>query len=563
MSLANSLREAKGGACPPFLRSYEETLGLLARTWKDRWTETSFSPEGKRALLRAFSLYEESFRARPGAYWTGINAATLALLLKKTRLSYRLAGEVAAICERKLKTTTGEESYWLLATLGEAALVRGNVDVARGWYEETRHVAGHRWGDIASTRRNASLLADRWNIDWKEFQESFAVPPVVVFCGHMVDLPDRSQPRFPVSIAPRIKRAIAARLHSIAPGFAYSSPANGGDLLFLECALSGKLETHIVLPSSPEIIKKHCEAYPGTPSWASRFKRVIRQADSCTVTSEESYLDDLNLLEYSNQVLHGLALEKADRLGTRLVPMALWDGRPGDGMAGTATVVKFWRERGLKVEIINPLDFLDEPAVVSRADEKPKQRKSVGNKCGATQTKAILFADAVHFSRLQESQIPAFVREFLEIIGGLTRRAGKAIAFKNTWGDGFFFVFNNIRDAGLFAMDLAERINGTPWNRLGLPESLNLRIALHAGPVFPFLDPITGLQNFLGSHVNRAARMEPITPPGLVYTTQAFASLALAQGITEFRCEYVGRVPLAKSFGIFPLYHLRRAQVSA
>jgi len=105
----------------------EETLGLLARTWKDRWTETSFSPEGKRALLRAFSLYEESFRARPGAYWTGINAATLALLLKKTRLSYRLAGEVAAICERKLKTTTGEESYWLLATLGEAALVRGEL----------------------------------------------------------------------------------------------------------------------------------------------------------------------------------------------------------------------------------------------------------------------------------------------------------------------------------------------------------------------------------------------------------------------------------------------------
>jgi hypothetical protein len=46
--------------------------------------------------------------------------------------------------------------------------------------------------------------------------------------------------------------------------------------------------------------------------------------------------------------------------------------------------------------------------------------------------------------------------------------------------------------------------------------------------------------------------------PGRVYASQTFAALSIAQGITDFKCDYVGHVPLAKDYGSFPLYHLRR-----
>jgi hypothetical protein len=62
-----------------------------------------------------------------------------------------------------------------------------------------------------------------------------------------------------------------------------------------------------------------------------------------------------------------------------------------------------------------------------------------------------------------------------------------------------------------------------------------LRIALHAGPVYSCIDPVTGNPNYIGSQVSHAARIEPVTPPGQVYASQAFAALAAAQRVTVGR----------------------------
>ena len=102
-------------------------------------------------------------------------------------------------------------------------------------------------------------------------------------------------------------------------------------------------------------------------------------------------------------------------------------------------------------------------------------------------------------------------------------------------------------------------VANTDWTRYSLSAELNLRIALHAGPVYEFDDPITGERSYGGTHVNRAARMEPITPWGQVYASEAFAALAAAQGVTHFVCDYVGQTPMAKGYGTLPTYYVRRA----
>jgi class 3 adenylate cyclase len=93
----------------------------------------------------------------------------------------------------------------------------------------------------------------------------------------------------------------------------------------------------------------------------------------------------------------------------------------------------------------------------------------------------------------------------------------------------------------------------------GLLSGLSLRIALHAGPVYKFTDPVTGDRSYGGTHVSRAARIEPITPPGQVYASEAFAALAAAQGLRSFNLDYAGQTPMAKGYGTFPTYNLRRA----
>ena len=67
---------------------------------------------------------------------------------------------------------------------------------------------------------------------------------------------------------------------------------------------------------------------------------------------------------------------------------------------------------------------------------------------------------------------------------------------------------------------------------------------------------MTGRLNFLGAHVALAARIEPITPPGAVYGSGAFAALAKSHQVEDFVCTYVGQTPLAKGFGTFPIFVL-------
>ncbi|NES66002.1 MAG: hypothetical protein F6K24_12440, partial [Okeania sp. SIO2D1] len=40
--------------------------------------------------------------------------------------------------------------------------------------------------------------------------------------------------------------------------------------------------------------------------------------------------------------------------------------------------------------------------------------------------------------------------------------------------------------------------------------------------------------------------------------SQEFAAMVASEGVKEFTCDYVGKTPLAKSYGTFPTYHVRR-----
>jgi class 3 adenylate cyclase len=152
------------------------------------------------------------------------------------------------------------------------------------------------------------------------------------------------------------------------------------------------------------------------------------------------------------------------------------------------------------------------------------------------------------------------VRFYYEFLGGVARLLALTKyppLVRNTWGDGLYLIFPRVRDAGLFALELCTMTSETDWAGVDLPADLKVRVGLHAGPLFDFSDRVTGQLTLGGKHVMRAARIEPVTPPGMVYATQEFAALAAAYGVTEFACEPVGRVRLAKKAGVMPLFAVR------
>ena len=83
------------------------------------------------------------------------------------------------------------------------------------------------------------------------------------------------------------------------------------------------------------------------------------------------------------------------------------------------------------------------------------------------------------------------------------------------------------------------------------------RVDLKSGIISTFAggeDPVTHTMFYTGSHTSRTARIEPITPPGQVYTSSAFAAVAAATGVDDLGFSYIGRIPLAKQYGSLALY---------
>lgn len=541
----------------------EETLGLLARAHKSLWMEDE--PGAHRHLRLAHHYYHLAYQ-RSGGYWSGINAATTALALGQAETARALAAAVRDQCRGALAGRgRSAADYWLLATTGEACLVLGDLAQAGEAYAAASTYARSRPGDAAATRRNARLVLRHLPLDGSALDAHLAVPRVVVFAGHLVDRPGRTPPRFPPDLEPAVAEAIRARLDAVRAGSGYASAACGADLLFLEALRDRGADTHIVLPyNRTEFLADSVDIVPGS-SWPARFDEALAAARDVVVASEHPMAGGQLSYEYALRLLEGMAGLQAEELDTELVPMALWDGRPGDGRGGTAWTVERWRAAGLAVEVLDlaAMRHARPPVVVcapaGRTEDAPPAPAPDSNRRGfMPQIVAMLFADARGFSALEEHQIPIFVEAFLGGVARVLDADGLRPVLRNTWGDGLYCVFEDVARAGAAALALAGAVAASDWAAHGLPADLALRIALHAGPAYACEDPVTGRPTFLGAHVSRAARIEPVTPPGQVYASRAFAALARADRATGFRCEYVGQMTLAKGAGTLPIYVVRR-----
>jgi class 3 adenylate cyclase len=538
----------------------EETIGLLARIHKERWERRKINPDlAARELSLAHDYYRKAYEANDG-YWSGINAATTALLSGQRDAAIALARKVRDQCRLKLdRSDGGRNDYWLLATLAEAALILEEWDEAALQYRAAAAMGRRKFGDLSSTRRNASLILNHFGKTTTGIEDILRVPPIVVFSGHMIDRPDRPAPRFPPELEGPVRHAIRERLIKIDPALGFASAANGSDILFLETMLELGAEVHVVLPYNQEqFLKDSVEIAPGS-NWTARFEKILEKATQILTASDQPLGGGGVSYEYANLMLYGLAATRARQLGTDMVPLTVWDGRKG-GEGGTGENVKRWHSDGLQIEVIDLRQILEAAGLDSRSAVRAFSEDEVKAPVSdlVPHIRSLLFADALHFSRLSEAQIPVFFEQFLGTIAKLLARTAHKPMMRNTWGDGLFMVFDRIEEAGAFALELCDVINETKWEEKSLPAELNLRIALHAGPVFECIDPISESRNFFGTHVNRAARIEPITPPGHVYASEGFAALAAAQGKQTFVCDYVGQVPQAKGYGTFPTYHVHR-----
>jgi class 3 adenylate cyclase len=485
----------------------------------------------------------------------GINAASMMRIAGAIDASRALAREVIDAA----KSAVDAAPHWREATLGEAALLLGQYDTAAEHYAAAaRHAAGVL-GDIASMRRQLHLLARVIDVPPAVFA-ALDLPRIVVFAGHMIDTPDRAAPRLPEAIEGAVSARLVQRLAQLDAGFGYCSAACGSDVLFIEAMLARRAEVHVTLPFERSDFIATSVAFAG-PHWVERFERALAQVASVSYGVQERYLGDESLYAYAGRLMQGAAVLRGRELESEPMLLAVVDRDAERLPGGTQDLLENWQRLGLPSERIDPAalrEVVIAPANIRVATPAKPPVELRGNAL-RREVRTMLFADMVGFSRLHEEDTPSFLVHFLGAIAEMLQDCGVPPAFVNTWGDGLFMVFDEVESGVEFALRLRDAVLATDWPTRGLPAGTSLRIGMHTGPVFKAQDPLIGRPNYFGSHVVRAARIEPVAAAGAIYVSAELACVLAASGSTQFATDYLGVLPLAKSYGTGPLYRLRRA----
>jgi len=556
-----------------------ERRGLVAAVHKELFVRARqrAAPATFEHLERAQRLYQEVFDESNGSHhWHGINAATLAVLQGRDELALALAERVRTACDAAGDST----DHWLVATRAEAALVLRDFARASADYRAAVQLAGERIGDIASMRHNALLLLDSGVVDGADrraVEDALRPPSVVIFAGCALDWAT-----LPAAVAADLERdvraAIEERIESVKAGVGVSGAAPGAELLFVEAMLGRKPGVmNVVLPWPREQFAA-THVRPAGEAWQRRFSELLGEG---TETGRVQHVvqaspgrgaDEPSFEGFAQQLSFGIARLQARTLGTDAVPLVVRRGGKSARGDGLDELLDHWRGVGVVVGDDNLIDI--EPLLERRRVRGgPVSGRPTASDPGAagpeSRVMAILFADVEDYSQIPESSLPAFIEYFVGGIGSrMSVRPYKPDHVRRV-GDGLLMVFGTVRDAAACALDLVEwanshsrpRADGTTfWSQVGLPSEIRIRVALHAGPLFECVDPLTHAPAFEGSHINYAARIEPVTPGNQVYASEAFAALTAGWPASsdEFVCEYVGRTTLAKKAGEHPLYHVRR-----
>jgi len=177
---------------------------------------------------------------------------------------------------------------------------------------------------------------------------------VLLFSGHMIDAPDRKEPRFPPDKEPIAAQAIASTLDALGAGsrdLAICSGACGGDLLFAEAVLARGASLELYLPfDEPRFLEESVDF--ADADWRNRFFAAKSRAALHLMPDEHGLLPaGEDPFERNNLWM----LQSAMRFGAEKVDfICLWNGKGGDGPGGTQHLVKAVESQG-RVHLIDTI----------------------------------------------------------------------------------------------------------------------------------------------------------------------------------------------------------------
>ena len=393
---------------PPKERA--EAFSLLGRNLKTQWRESWVGLEGDRRrrqalrsplLMASFEAYLKGFRQDLNHFYSGLNALAMLTILVKlaAELPDTWADRFATDDEGQHAKTQLERQRQLIA-----GAVEFSVQSSKQYLEQTGQtdpwvdvsladfclLTSERPGQVASAYERAlagqpPFVSDSVRSQLRLYEELGLLATVLervrevlpaeiggsdtsrspartlVFTGHQVDAPGRSEPRFPPDKEPVAREAIRdvvrQQLARYGSAIGIAGGASGGDIIFHEVCQELDVPTRLYLALPPETYVTESVS-PGGADWVSRFWALHARFPSAPVLSRSKELprwlrhppDGYGIWQRNNLWTLNEALSGG---ASNVTVIALWNGRAGDGPGGTADMIATARSQGAEVRVID------------------------------------------------------------------------------------------------------------------------------------------------------------------------------------------------------------------
>ncbi len=174
---------------------------------------------------------------------------------------------------------------------------------------------------------------------------------ILHYTGHRI-LSDPKVSRFPAKREAYIAKLLSRLIKKEHVRAGYGGLASGSDILFAEALLAAEADLHIVLACDTERFMASSVAEAG-PKWVARFRAALSQATTVTFVAG----DEATEIDYA-AATH-LALDLGEAAGKKIraarLQIAVFDGRPSSGAAGTGPDMERAAQRGWRQIVLNPV----------------------------------------------------------------------------------------------------------------------------------------------------------------------------------------------------------------
>ncbi|MEP6341997.1 MAG: tetratricopeptide repeat-containing protein [Maricaulaceae bacterium] len=319
----------------------EDIMALEGRLLKDRFLGT-LNGQKINYARQSSEAYEAAYKETKG-YYSGINAATMALMagMPNAIITHR-AEDILRVLPR-IEATDGEALYFIEATRAEALLLLGKpheaqTSLRRAIQHDPRHYTAH-----AATLKQFRMILEAQE-DTTNWLSSFEPPKPMHFAGHIFRTGTWSKVG---SMTPAEQEAlrisISDKLQMNDIGFGYGSLAAGADICIAEALLDEGCELHVILPVPMDKFITH-SVEPFGEDWMVRFSECWDAATSHVIAAPDALWPHYETDHFAGKIAMGKARLQADYLSVEPAQLLLWDGQPSE--RGTGRHAADWAGSG-------------------------------------------------------------------------------------------------------------------------------------------------------------------------------------------------------------------------